>query len=136
MRFSTKNKPADPGFQLAPMVDVMFILLAFFVASQMFARWEKEIDIQLPTALASENPRRLPGEVIINISKNGAMIVNEKELSESDLAALLKRIVGIFPGQPVLIRADRRTAYQHVIGVLDLCRQTDIWNISFATSTD
>jgi len=35
----------------------------------------------------------------------------------------------------VLIRADKRTDYEHVIGVLDLCRQVDIWNISFATST-
>jgi biopolymer transport protein ExbD len=136
MNFSAKSKSVDPGFQLAPMVDVMFILLAFFVASQIFARWEKEIDIQLPTAVASENPRRLPGEIIINISKAGSMIINEKELGESDLTALLERIVGIFPGQPVLIRADRRTAYQHVIGVLDLCRQADIWNISFATSSE
>lgn len=136
MRFSVRSKPPDPGFQLAPMVDVMFILLAFFVASQIFARWEKEIDIQLPTSVSSENPSRLPGEIIVNISKSGSMIVNEKELSEADLAALLERIVAIFPGQPILIRADRRTPYQHVVSVLDLCRQADIWNISFATSTD
>ncbi|NQT91741.1 MAG: hypothetical protein HQ559_03195, partial [Lentisphaerae bacterium] len=37
-------------------------------------------------------------------------------------------------GQPVLIRADRGTAYEHVIRILDLCRKTDIWNISFATA--
>lgn len=136
MRFSGKSKPAEPGFQLAPMVDVMFILLAFFIASQIFARWEKEIDIKLPTAVSSKHPSRLPGEIIINVRQDGTMVVNEQKLQDADLKALLNRIVEIFPGQPILIRADRRTAYQHVIGVLDLCRQADIWNISFATSSE
>jgi biopolymer transport protein ExbD len=48
--------------------------------------------------------------------------------------ALLSRIVKMFPGQPVLIRADKATDYEHVIHVLDLCRTVDIWNISFATT--
>jgi biopolymer transport protein ExbD len=47
---------------------------------------------------------------------------------------LFDRIVKLFPGQPVLLRADRGTAYEHVIRVLDICRRADIWNISFATS--
>ena len=41
--------------------------------------------------------------------------------------------VQLFPGQPVLLRADKTTAYEHVVRVLDTCRQADIWNISFAT---
>ena len=40
----------------------------------------------------------------------------------------------MFPGQPIVIRADRQTAYDHIIRVLDLCRQAEIWNISFATA--
>jgi biopolymer transport protein ExbD len=46
---------------------------------------------------------------------------------------MLSSVARHFPGQPVLIRADRATAYEHVIRVLDLCRQADIWNVSFAT---
>jgi biopolymer transport protein ExbD len=47
---------------------------------------------------------------------------------------LLKRIVELYPGQPVLIRADLETPYTHVIRTLDMCRKVDIWNISFATT--
>ena len=124
----------EPGFQIAPMIDVIFLLLCFFIASQIFSQWETEIDIKLPTAETGDAPDRLPGEIIINIRSDGTRLVNNQELSPQQLGALLGRIVTLFPGQPVLIRADRSTDYEHVIGVLDLCRKSDIWNISFATA--
>ena len=135
MNFRGKTKPVNVGFQLAPMIDIMFLLLCFFIAAQIYAQWESEIDIKLPTAKTGEVPDRLPSEIIINVRESGETIVNQRLLSHSGLADLLERIVAIYPGQPVLIRADKRTDYEHVIGVLDLCRQVDIWNISFATST-
>jgi len=134
MNFRTRYRAEQPGFQIAPMIDVIFILLCFFVTSQIFSQWETEIDVKLPTAQSGTLPDRLPGEVIINILKDGTIIVNRQMLDGDGLASLLKRIVNLFPGQPVLIRADQGTAYGHVITVLDLCRRSDIWNISFATS--
>lgn len=132
MNFRGKYKPEQVGFQVAPMIDVVFLLLCFFVTSQVFTQWEAEIDIKLPTASTAEIEQRLPGEIILNLFNDGTVIVNGRRLNESELAALLKRLVDLFPGQPVLIRADKKTAYEHVIKVLDLCRQADIWNISFA----
>jgi biopolymer transport protein ExbD len=134
MRFRTRDSGQQPGFQIAPMIDVIFILLSFFIATQIFSQWETEIDVQLPTAETGETPDRLPGEVMINILADGTISVNGRVLDSAGLRALLGRIVALFPGQPVLIRADRRTAYEHVIGVLDLCRQADLWNIAFATA--
>ncbi len=135
MNFRGKSKPVSAGFQLAPMIDIMFLLLCFFIAAQIYAKWESEIDIKLPTAATGEVPDRLPTEIIINVRENGGTVVNQRPLDRSGLHDLLERIVTLYPGQPVLIRADKRTDYEHVIGVLDLCRQVDIWNISFATST-
>lgn len=134
MNFRGAYKPEQPGFQIAPMIDVVFLLLSFFVTSQIFSHWETEIDVQLPTAKTGEMPARLPGEIIINILKDGAVVINRQTLDDPGLTALLNRITSLFPGQPVLIRADKGTAYEHVIKVLDLCRQSDIWNISFATA--
>ncbi len=115
------------------MIDVVFLLLCFFVTSQVYSQWETEIDITLPTAQTSQTPQRLPGEVIVNVDKAGATIVNGRILDQPELQDMLKRLASLFPGQPVLIRADKATAYEHVIRVLDLCRMADIWNISFAT---
>ena len=134
MNFKNRSGSPEPGFQIAPMIDVVFLLLCFFIASQIFSQWETEIDVKLPTARTGKIPQRLPGEIIINVLQDGAIVVNQKNLDRSGLQSLLDRIVKLFPGQPVLIRADKETAYEHVIGVLDMCRQADIWNISFATS--
>jgi biopolymer transport protein ExbD len=132
MNFRGKYKPEPVGFQIAPMIDVVFLLLCFFVTSQVFTQWEAEIDVTLPTASTAAIEQRLPGEIMLNLLKDGTVVVNGRKLNDTELAALLKRLVDLFPGQPVLIRADKATAYEHVIKVLDLCRQADIWNISFA----
>lgn len=128
------SKVENPGFQIAPMIDIIFILLSFFIASQIFSQWETEIDVKLPTAQTGTTPERLPGEIIINILKSGELVINGKTYTDESLMSLLDRIVEIWPGQPVLIRADTETSYGHVIAVLDLCRKADIWNISFATT--
>lgn len=134
MNFRRTSKLEPVGFQLTPMMDVVFLLLCFFVTSQVFSQWETEIDIALPTAQTSQAPQRLPGEIIVNVDRDGATIVNGRILDAAELNGMLKRLAGLFPGQPVLIRADKATAYEHVIRVLDQCRLADIWNISFATA--
>ncbi|NCA81526.1 MAG: biopolymer transporter ExbD [Opitutae bacterium] len=134
MNFQKKTLvPANPGVPLTPMIDVVFLLLCFFVTSQIFAQWETEIDIALPTAATGGMPQRLPGEVIINVLADGTAVVNGQSLDDRELRAMMDRLVQLFPGQPVLLRADKATAYEHVVRVLDTCRQADIWNISFAT---
>ena len=125
--------PSNLGVPLTPMIDVVFLLLCFFVTSQIFAQWETEIDVALPTAATGGMPQRLPGEVIVNVRADGATVVNGQTLDDAQLRAMMDRLVELFPGQPVLLRADKTTAYEHVVRVLDTCRQADIWNISFAT---
>ena len=124
---------ANPGVPLTPMIDVVFLLLCFFVTSQIFAQWETEIDVALPTAATGGMPQRLPGEVIINVRADGTAVVNGQVLDDAQLRGMMDRLVELFPGQPVLLRADKSTAYEHVVRVLDTCRQADVWNISFAT---
>lgn len=132
MNFRGKHQPAPIAFQIAPMVDFLLVLLCYSIVSQIFTQWEAELDVKLPTAQTAQVEQRLPGEIILNIMRNGRTVVNGRTLSDAELAVLLKRLVELFPGQPVLLRADKQTAYEHVIKVLDLCRQADIWNVSFA----
>lgn len=134
MKFRKDNNAGEQSFQIAPMIDVVFLLLTFFVASQLFSQWETEIDITLPTADTSQQPERIPGEIIINILADGAVVVNQMRMDEAALDNLLRRIVDQFSDWAVLIRADKATRYEHVIDVLDACRRADIWNVSFATT--
>ena len=134
MNFRKNIKQETLSFQLTPMIDVVFLLLCFFVTSQLFSQWESEIDITLPTAATGQAPQRHMGEIIVNILEDGNAIVNGKNFADEDLKVMLTRMADMYPGQPVLLRADKSTPYEHVINILDLCRQADIWNISFATS--
>jgi biopolymer transport protein ExbD len=135
MNFRKKYKPELPAFQIAPMVDVVFLMLCFFLTSQFYSVWETEIGVQLPTSSSKDIPQRLPGEIIVNILRDGTVIVNRQVLDDAGLRKLLGRLVSAFQGQPIIIRAHKKVAYEHVIRVLDTCRQADIWNISFATTS-
>jgi biopolymer transport protein ExbD len=135
VKFGDRAANESVGFQIAPMIDVVFLLLCFFVTSQIFAQWETEIDITLPTAETGKVPQRLPGEVIINVLDDGRTVINGQELAAEELGAMLTRLAELFPGQPILLRADKTAQFDYVIQVLDLCRKADIWNISFATGT-
>jgi biopolymer transport protein ExbD len=133
MNFRKKNRADLPQAQITPLIDVVFLLLCFFITTSVFSQWESEIDIVLPTAQTAHEPARLPGEVIVNIADNGRITVNQVELTIDDLQQRLMRLAQLYPGQPIVIRADRAVAYAAVIEVIDACRTADIWNISFAT---
>ncbi|MGA0334290.1 MAG: ExbD/TolR family protein, partial [Kiritimatiellia bacterium] len=89
--------------------------------------------VGLPTASTGENLQRLAGEIIINVFADGSLVVNGRSLSPEDLGELLLRVSELFPGQPVVIRGDETADYGFIMKVMDLCRQADIFNISFAT---
>ena len=135
MNFRRKS-PELPAFQFTAMMDVVFLLLCFFITTSVFSQWEMEVDVTLPTAQSAKMPNRLPGEVIINLSRDGRISVNQQTLTREDLADRLRRLAQFFPGQSVVIRADKQTSYEQLVGIIDLCRLSDIWNISFATAAD
>ena len=118
---------------MASLMDVIFLLLCFFVTSSVFSQWESEISISLPSAATSETPSRLPGEVILNVAHDGSVTVNAKKLTLSDLGERLRKVADFYPGQPVVIRADRETSYDSLVKVIDTCRNAGVWNFSLAT---
>jgi len=133
MKFKRKNRSKAPQLALTSMLDVIFLLLCFFVTVSVFSQWENEISIKLPSAATSEEPDRLPGEIVVNLSKEGRVSVNGKLLALEELKVRLARIAKFYPGQPVIIRADKDVRYETLVGVIDTCRAADVWNFSLAT---
>ena len=135
MKFSGRDRrrAKAPALALTSMLDVIFLLLCFFVTASVFSQWESEISISLPAASSSETPSRLPGEVILNVARDGSVTVNAKKLTLNDLGERLRKVADFYPGQPVVIRADRETSYDSLVKVLDTCRVAGVWNFSLAT---
>ena len=133
MRFQRKNASRAPALALTSMLDVIFLLLCFFVTVSVFSQWESEISIKLPNAKTAETPERLPGEIIVNLSKDGKITVNSAALSLGDLGVRLAKVAKFYPGQPVIIRADKEVRYEALVELIDTCRSAGIWNFSLAT---
>lgn len=129
-----KNMPfQQTGFQMAPMIDIMFLLLVFFMAAAIYAQWETKMDITVPTASTGVRADRQEGEIIINLDADGTVVVNGFVLTADMLLERLSRVAEIHRDQPVIVRADGKVEHEKVMGVLDTCRKAGIWNIAFAT---
>ncbi|HTL47532.1 MAG TPA: biopolymer transporter ExbD [Verrucomicrobiae bacterium] len=125
-----------PTIQIAPLVDIAFITLIFFMTMSVFNQLENELSINVPKAKESKEMERTPGEIVINVDREGAVVVNQKKFDPAELEQMLKRLSSLYPNQPVIIRADAKTTHEHVIRVLDACAGAGIWNIAFATSKE
>jgi len=134
MNFRPPVQAPPPGFQIAPMVDIVFLLLIFFLVTWNFSRSETELDIKVPKAREGKETRRAIGEVILNIKADGSTVMNRRPLDAAGLGEALQKIAALYPDQAVILRADENTDYRHVVAVLDICRNANIWNVAFATS--
>ena len=132
MNFRKTTPKTTPGFQMAPMIDIMFLLLIFFIAAAVYSQWETKLEIQVPTSETAKHRARFPGEAIINIDKGGKFFLNSIEYTPERLLKVLSQLAKTYPDQPVIIRADKNTPCKYLIQLLDICAKTDIANISFA----
>ena len=134
MNFRTHVYPERIIFQIAPMVDILLFLLVFFIMTWNFSRNEAEIEVKVPAAREGKENRRPVGEVILNVRRDGSVVMNRKEISSEELLQSLTRIAQLYPDQAVVLRGDQNADYRHVVDVLDICRAANIWNVAFATS--
>jgi len=134
MNFRGSIQNNAPGIQIAPMVDIVFLLLIFFLVTWNFSRSETELDVKVPKAREGKETRRAVGEVIINVKSDGGVVMNRRPMSAADLQDALQKIASLYPDQAVILRGDEKTDYRHVVEVLDICRRANIWNVAFATS--
>ena len=128
--------PDGIGFQLAPMLDVVFLLLIFFVVTQKIILNEQDLKVKVPTApKTTEEESRAIDEIIINArEENGELIItiDREVFTREKLLAMLKRMVAVNPNQPVRIRGDAEMRWQKVADVISTCSQAGVWNVSFS----
>ena len=127
-----RSQREEPDINLTPLIDVVFLLLIFFMVSTTFDR-DAELTIDLPEATA-EAVERKPDTVEISIDAQGRYYVNGRELVNTQVATVklaLSKLAGVGDPPPLVISADASTPYQSVIGVMDAARQLGFVNLSF-----
>ena len=134
MNLRSRATPQHPGIQLAPLVDVLLLLLIFFLMTWNAARNENELDVKVPKASAAKEKLAPIGDVIVNVKSDGNVVVNRRSLSGPDLTALLKGLVQLNADQAVVIRGDETGAYKNIVNVLNICSEAGVTNVAFATA--
>lgn len=137
MKLQSRSKE-EPEVNLTSLIDVVLLLLVFFMVSTSFVR-EAEINLRLPEASASAEPRPAADQTLdITISQTGAFTVNGRPLVNNErrtLRAAIERLIGERRDLPVFIRADAEATHQSVVTALDVAGQLGFVDISIATVT-
>lgn len=130
-----RSTPAEElDINITPLIDVVFLLLIFFMVSTTFER-ESEINITLPQA-SEELTEAKPDAINVAIDAKGNVYVNDQALVNSQLASIKEAIfdkLGQRNDAPIIISADTETAHQSVVKVMDAARQLGLVRITFAT---
>ncbi|PIW58417.1 MAG: hypothetical protein COW13_05175 [Candidatus Omnitrophica bacterium CG12_big_fil_rev_8_21_14_0_65_50_5] len=119
--------------QMVPLIDVMLFTLILFMYISVFSQTEANLDISVPQSTSSSREMENPGEIVINVAKDGRIFVNDRQMGGEQLGETLKDAVALFPNQQVIIRADENSYHKFIVTVLDACARANIWNVSFAT---
>ncbi|GAB4357493.1 MAG: biopolymer transporter ExbD [Gammaproteobacteria bacterium] len=124
----------DPDLNMTPLIDVVFLLLIFFMVSTTFDR-ETELKIQLPEAAGEERQEaKAPIEIVIDAQ--GRYFVNRQEVLNKKLETLktaLSKVAGDRKDPPLVISADRMTPHEAVIRAMDAASQLGLVHITFVT---
>ncbi len=135
---TTKLRPRhhhSPELNITPLIDVVFLLLIFFMVSTTFDRFS-EIRIELPEANA-EQPGREPASIDITIDRDGRYYVDRRQVVDTTLGTLrqaLEKALGGRSGLPVVISADALAPHQSVITAMDAASRVGLSRITFATA--
>ncbi|WP_331346905.1 biopolymer transporter ExbD [Cellvibrio sp. UBA7661] len=129
-----RQKVEDQGINLTPLIDVVFLLLIFFMVSTTFTK-ETHLSIDLPEAVG-EQSSELPEQIEILISAEGSYSINGKALVNSKAATLKSALEKTSEGNnkiPLVITADAKTPHQAVVQAMDAAGQLGFTHLSITT---
>jgi len=118
-----------PQMNLTSMVDVLFLLIIFFLASTQFKEYERNIDLKFPEVSNAKNLPAAPSRVPISVYRDGQITINREMVTREQLALRLAELQRANPRLSVMVRGDGAATHQSVSDVLAVCRDMGITDI-------
>ena len=138
MAGSVGSEDGDIGFQIAPMVDVVFVLMLFFMASAGSQIVENELNISLPSGAAPSSTATAKTPIIIDISADGQVVGNNQSFGTpsdrtlNSLRDFFKLTQGFGGEDPVIIRPNAETRHERIVDVLNAAAAAGVKNLTFS----
>lgn len=137
MALKVSKGKADELVNFTPMIDVVFNLLLFFMVTAQVDQAENEISMQLPSASEARPLTATPKEIFININQVGQIFVNNRAVTPAELDTFLQQSVVNNPtNQTVIIRADKRVAFDHIVTVMNACDKARLFDRKVTTAAE
>jgi biopolymer transport protein ExbD len=135
MRSPSAARSADVGINMTPMIDMVFLLIIFFLLSSTLAQQETQLDLALPKAknVLDDNAEKAARRVTINVQEDGVIFFLGRGIATSELAGRIRDRVQKQGGiAEIRIRASRKVPYSKVEPILLACSQAGVWDVQFA----
>lgn len=126
MLIKNAQNESAASIDLTPIIDMVFLLLIFFLVATTFHQTEREMQIALPEAAAAGPISMALREIVINIDAEGQIVVGGETRSPEDLRTIVSEAVATNPDQKVTVRGDKSASYGMVAVVLDICKGAGI----------
>ncbi len=122
----------DPSINLTSMIDVVFLLLMFFMAGTHFGEAEGRIEVNVPGVGELRSMSRMPDERLVEITEQGVLTLDAKPVTEQQLASELRYMASQYPDVRVAFRGDGTASFQRVAEVLQVIRSTGVKQLGIA----
>lgn len=126
----------EPSLNLTPMIDVVLLLVIFFMVGTQFAEEESEYDVTLPTVTHAQPLTAAPDELVVNVRRDGQIFLDRQAVSPRELLEQLRAARERYARQAVVVRGDAEGEYQNIMSVLDACRRAGIVNVQLANRVE
>jgi len=133
MRIRDADEMGEPEFSMAPLIDVVFQMLIFFMVATTYNRQERDLSIELPFAESSQAPTNAPEEIVIDVARDGHVSIGGRAVERDALVATLAESSQQRAEIPVTVRGDRLVHHEDVVAVLDACGLAGLSNVSVGT---
>lgn len=135
MAVNINKGSALSSLSMTPLIDIVFLLLIFFLVTTRFEEEDHELEVMLPTASEAKPLVVKPKEIFINIDKQGVYFLANQTVDLEKMEQLLAQAdVNNPSGQTVVIRADRRCEWDKVVAAINTCQRAGIHDIRPTTS--
>ena len=131
-----KKQEDEIGFQLAPMIDMTFLLLIFFMVTTKISKEQVNVEIKLPTASNASIPDDLSNRDIISIDKDGIYYIGKNPADKKELTAHLKERFKVTPPLRLYVRADKNTPGKQIKELMRIASEAGAVNVIFGTYQD
>lgn len=128
-----RKKQKDMGIDMGPLMDIMFILLIFFVVTSSFTR-ETGVDVTKPQAQSASQLEK--ENLLIAITREGTIHINERQVDLASLQDILKQSLAKMPDREAVIIADKGSETGVLVQVIDACNLSGVKKVSIAAQAE